>query len=253
MHLPSHSVLSQDEASRERNQAIRGFDVSHQISRLKRARSLALGESDHIYEAIARSVRSSEQIIEVSTGCFHHFGANAGDSALLSRTSHPLHPSNPKLLSMLPPHAGGLLPLGFGLFHPSSSIRNAIVDFFLHLCTHPVGKKFVQSLNTFHRLAFARLCHERNEAIRERHRDSISAGSGLAGANTSGAQSPGGGHIAPSLGQAADASASANFPIPLTLPRTSQGYALAAQAQLGLPMPGGTMSRTPSSSSVNPS
>lgn len=29
---------------------------------------------------------------------------------------------------------------------------------------HPVGKKFVQSLNLYHRLAFARLLHEANEA-----------------------------------------------------------------------------------------
>ncbi|KIS68689.1 uncharacterized protein UMAG_03261 [Mycosarcoma maydis] len=113
-------------------QAIRNFDVWHQISRLRRARKLLVGESDLIFETLAKSVVTHDQIVEV--------------------------------LAMLPPHTGGLLPLALGLFHPSQAARDAVVDFFLRLCRHPVGRKFVQSMHTFHRLAFARLAQDRAEA-----------------------------------------------------------------------------------------
>lgn len=112
--------------------AIRDFDVAHQIGRLRRARKLFAGESDLIFETIARSVVTHDQIVE--------------------------------LLALLPPHTGGLLPLALGLFHPNQAARDAVVDFFLRLCRHPVGRKFVQSMHTYHRLAFARLAQDRAEA-----------------------------------------------------------------------------------------
>ncbi len=99
--------------------AIRDFDVAHQIGRLRRARKLFAGESDLIFETIARSVVTHDQIVE--------------------------------LLALLPPHTGGLLPLALGLFHPNQAARDAVVDFFLRLCRHPVGRKFVQSMHTYHR------------------------------------------------------------------------------------------------------
>uniref|UniRef100_V5EJP1 UDENN domain-containing protein n=1 Tax=Kalmanozyma brasiliensis (strain GHG001) TaxID=1365824 RepID=V5EJP1_KALBG len=112
--------------------AIRDFDVAHQIGRLRRARKLFAGEAELIYETIAKSVVTHDQIVEV--------------------------------LALLPPHTGGLLPLALGLFHPSPAARDAVVDFFLRLCRHPVGRKFVQSMHTYHRLAFARLAQDRAEA-----------------------------------------------------------------------------------------
>ncbi len=112
-------------------QAIRNFDIAHQIGRLRRARKMHLGESDLIFETIAKSVVTHDQIMEV--------------------------------LALLPPHTGGLLPLALGLFHPSQAARDAIVDFFLRLCRHPVGRKFVQSMHTYQRLAFARLAQDRAE------------------------------------------------------------------------------------------
>ncbi|SPO26732.1 uncharacterized protein UTRI_04039_B [Ustilago trichophora] len=111
--------------------AIRNFDIAHQIGRLRRARKLHVGESDLIFETIAKSVTSHDQIVEV--------------------------------LALLPPHTGGLLPLALGLFHPSQAARDAVVDFFLRLCRHPVGRKFVQSMHTYQRLAFARLAQDRAE------------------------------------------------------------------------------------------
>ncbi|SJX63499.1 uncharacterized protein SRS1_14255 [Sporisorium reilianum f. sp. reilianum] len=112
-------------------QAVRGFDLGHQIGRLRRARRLHVGEADLIFATIARSVLTHDQIVEV--------------------------------LALLPPHTGGLLPLALGLFHPSHAARDAVVDFLLRLCRHPVGRKFVQSMHTYHRLAFARLAQDRAE------------------------------------------------------------------------------------------
>ena len=121
----AYRLYRKDEAEWERTRTIRSFDPSHQIARLRRARSLAQGEAELIFDTISRAVVSNEQISE--------------------------------LLALLPLHSGGLLPLGFGLLHPQAEIRSAMVDFFLRLCGHPVGRVFVQSLNTFQRLAFARL------------------------------------------------------------------------------------------------
>ncbi|CDR88476.1 uncharacterized protein SPSC_04303 [Sporisorium scitamineum] len=112
-------------------QVVRGFDLAHQIGRLRRARKLQVGEADLIFDTIAKSVVTHDQIVEV--------------------------------LALLPPHTGGLLPLALGLFHPSPAAREAVVDFFLRLCRHSVGRKFVQSMHTYHRLAFARLAQDRAE------------------------------------------------------------------------------------------
>ncbi|EEB96556.1 hypothetical protein MPER_04294 [Moniliophthora perniciosa FA553] len=60
-----------------------------------------------------------------------------------------------ELLSYLMPHSGGLLPLGFGLFHHKESIREATVDLFNHLRQYPVGVLFLQTLNHFQRYAYA--------------------------------------------------------------------------------------------------
>ncbi|ETS60005.1 hypothetical protein PaG_05996 [Moesziomyces aphidis] len=112
--------------------AIRSFDLAHQLGRLRRAKKLHVGESDLIFQTIAQGVVTHEQIVEV--------------------------------LALLPPHTGGLLPIATGLFHPMQAVRDAVVDFLLRLCQHPVGRKFVQSMHTYQRLAFARLAQERAEA-----------------------------------------------------------------------------------------
>lgn len=66
-----------------------------------------------------------------------------------------------QLLSHLPSHFGGLLPLAFALFHPSPFVRDCAVDFLNTINAHPTGSKFVQGMNAFHRLAYARLASER--------------------------------------------------------------------------------------------
>lgn len=42
------------------------------------------------------------------------------------------------LLAQLPPHFGGLLPVAFGLFHPSSQVRQLTVDLLETIDAHPV-------------------------------------------------------------------------------------------------------------------
>ncbi|KAN0065157.1 hypothetical protein ACQY0O_001654 [Thecaphora frezii] len=126
-------LFLQDEQEAQQSPPLLPFDLSHQIARLKRARQLSPGESELIFSTIAQTIVTHDQITE--------------------------------LLSLLPSHAGGLLPLGFGLFHPKPTVRTLMVDLFLRLCATPIGKKFVQSLNTYHRLAFARLASERLEKL----------------------------------------------------------------------------------------
>ncbi|CAD6967698.1 unnamed protein product, partial [Tilletia controversa] len=100
---------------------------------LRRAKQLSHGESDLIFAMIAKSVKTPEQIVE--------------------------------LLSDLPAHTGGLSPLAYGLYHPVPAVRNAMVEFFANLCTHPVARKLITNLSTFHRLALARLLNERELQI----------------------------------------------------------------------------------------
>ena len=64
----SYRLYRNDEAIRERNRAITGFDLHHQLGRLRRARKMTASECELIFSTIARSVRSSEQIIEVRKG-----------------------------------------------------------------------------------------------------------------------------------------------------------------------------------------
>jgi hypothetical protein len=127
----SYKLYRHDEAARERHRTITGLDLNHQLGRLRRPKKLSTGECELIISTVARAVQTSDQVIE--------------------------------LLALLPPQQGGLLPFSSGLFHPSLVIRAAAQDLLFRLTHHPVGKKFVQSLNLFHRLALARLLHESQE------------------------------------------------------------------------------------------
>lgn len=84
------------------------------------------------------------------------------------------------------PHGGGLLHLGFGLFHQKEAIREATVDLFNQLRAHPVGfcasitaltmliteydqvgVLFLQALNHFQRYAYVRQAHTRERRLGE--------------------------------------------------------------------------------------
>ncbi|KAG6377424.1 docking domain of Afi1 for Arf3 in vesicle trafficking-domain-containing protein [Boletus reticuloceps] len=115
--------------------AIRGFDLVHQLSRLRLAKNIPDSEAELIVRTISENVRSYEQVVE--------------------------------LLAHMPPHVGGLLPLSFCLFHQHEPVREATVDIFNELRAHPVGVIFLQALNNFQRYAYVRQAHARECRAKE--------------------------------------------------------------------------------------
>ncbi|GAA5968749.1 hypothetical protein JCM11641_000720 [Rhodosporidiobolus odoratus] len=114
---------------------IQGFDLAHQISRLRQSRQFSPDEARLIFQTLAASLKGDEQVIA--------------------------------LLAHLPSHFGGLVPLAFGFFHPSPEVRHHTLELFDQLSLHPTGRKFVNSLNAFHRSAYARLASAR-DFVRQR-------------------------------------------------------------------------------------
>ncbi|KAK7043132.1 hypothetical protein VNI00_008486 [Paramarasmius palmivorus] len=127
----SYHYYAADFAKAQSSSPIRGFDVMHQLFRLRHAKSMSDTEAYLIMRTLADNVKTYDQVVE--------------------------------LLSYLMPHSGGLLPLGFGLFHHKESIREATVDLFNHIRQYPVGVLFLQSLNHFQRYAFVRQAHAREK------------------------------------------------------------------------------------------
>lgn len=115
--------------------AIKGFDLTHQLSRLRFGKNLPDVEVESIMRKIAENVRSYEQVIE--------------------------------LLAHTPLHLGGLQPLSFCLFHQQEVVREAILDVFNELRAHPIGVVFLQTLNHFQRYAYVRQAHARETRSRE--------------------------------------------------------------------------------------
>lgn len=108
------------------------FDLGHQIARLRRAKKMNTGEYELVFTSLARNIRTQDQLIE--------------------------------LLATLPIHHGGLLPISNGLFHPSKIVQASAHELMIRIATNPVGRKMMQSLNLFHRLAFARYLSDNHDA-----------------------------------------------------------------------------------------
>lgn len=106
---------------------IQGVDVSHQLWRLRHAKQMPDGEVELIMRTLAENVQTYDQVTE--------------------------------LLSLLPPHHQGLLPLSFGLFHQQEAIRDLTVVIFNELRSYAVGVQFLQSLNHFQRYSYVRQAH----------------------------------------------------------------------------------------------
>ncbi|ETW77958.1 hypothetical protein HETIRDRAFT_388025 [Heterobasidion irregulare TC 32-1] len=118
--------------------AIQGFDVSHQLWRLRHVKQMQDVEVELIMRAMAESVQTYDQVVE--------------------------------LLALLPPHAGGLLPISFGLLHQQEAVRELTVDLFSQLRQFPIGVQFLQALNHFQRYAYVRQAHAReNRLMKENH------------------------------------------------------------------------------------
>ena len=140
---------------------IQGLDVSHQLWRLRHAKRMPDGEVELIVRTLAESIQSYDQVTEVRVS--------------MSYVEQPCS-SVPQLLSLLPPHHQGLLPLSFGLFHQQDVIRDLTVVIFNELRSYPVspaspilrvypklwvkvGVQFLQALNHFQRYAYVRQAH----------------------------------------------------------------------------------------------
>lgn len=108
------------------------FDLGHQIARLRRAKKMNTSEYELVFTSLARNIRTQDQIIE--------------------------------LLAALPIHHGGLFAISNGLFHPSRLVQASAHEILLRIATNNVGRKMMQSLNLFHRLAFARFLSDNHDA-----------------------------------------------------------------------------------------
>ncbi|KAG1753638.1 docking domain of Afi1 for Arf3 in vesicle trafficking-domain-containing protein [Suillus paluster] len=131
----SYQYCVQDFRKSRATAAIQGFDLSHQLSRLRLMKNLPDVEVELIVRSITDNLRKYEQVIE--------------------------------LLAYMPPHAGGLQPLSFCLFHQQDSIREATVDIFNELRQYPVGVIFLQALNHFQRYAYVRQAHARESRMKD--------------------------------------------------------------------------------------
>lgn len=79
------------------------------------------------------------------------------------------YPQVVELLSYLPLHFGGLIPISNGLFHPLQSVQNNTLDLLCQIQQYDVGRQALLTLNYFHRKAFIELL-ERREAARAQQR-----------------------------------------------------------------------------------
>ncbi|KAH7922767.1 spindle pole body interacting protein [Leucogyrophana mollusca] len=125
----SYQYCMIDFSKNQATNAMQGFDLVHQLSRLRLVKNITDAEVELIVRSIAENVQSYDQVVE--------------------------------LLAHTPPHAGGLQPLSFCLFHQQESIRDATVDIFNELRAYPVGVIFLQALNHFQRYAYVRQAQAR--------------------------------------------------------------------------------------------
>jgi hypothetical protein len=131
MDLTHFTPVSQDFKHTLTTCAIRGFDINHQLWRLRLAKHMQDAEVELIMRTMVDAVQTYDQVVEVRC-C----GRLARDGTL----KYP-----PQLLSLTPPHNGGLLPLSFGLFHQQEVVRDLTVDLFTQLRMFPVSSSPLHS------------------------------------------------------------------------------------------------------------
>ncbi|TFY69315.1 hypothetical protein EVG20_g3200 [Dentipellis fragilis] len=131
----TYQYFQQDFERSLRTNALQGFDVMHQLWRLRHAKNMNDLEVELIMRSMAENVQTYDQVVE--------------------------------LLALSPPHSGGLLPLSYGLFHQQELVRDLTVDLFNQLRVFPVGVQFLQALNHFQRYAYVRQAHARENRMRD--------------------------------------------------------------------------------------
>ncbi|KAF8906574.1 stabilization of polarity axis-domain-containing protein [Gymnopilus junonius] len=128
----SYRYLVLDCAKYHTNSSIKGFDVLHQLFRLRYTKNMSDSEALTIMKSLADGVKTYDQVVE--------------------------------LLASLP-HGGGLMYLGFSLFHQKEAIREYTVSLFNQLRAYPVGVLFLQALNHFQRYAYVRQAHAKERKM----------------------------------------------------------------------------------------
>ncbi|KAF8161054.1 mesa protein [Crassisporium funariophilum] len=128
----SYTYLAQDYTKHQANSAIKGFDVLHQLFRLRYTKNMLDSEALAIMRSLAEGIKTYDQVVE--------------------------------FLASLP-HGGGLLYLGFSLFHQKEAVRDHTVNLFNQLRAYPVGVLFLQALNHFQRYAYVRQAHIKERKV----------------------------------------------------------------------------------------
>ncbi|KAK6996988.1 protein mesa [Favolaschia claudopus] len=133
----SYEYICADFRNAQLMDAIQGFDVTHQLFRMRNAKHMSDGEVTAITRTLAESIKTYEQAVE--------------------------------LLAYLMPQGGGLVHLAFCLFHQKEAVRDATVDLFNQLRAYPIGVQFIQALNHFQRYAYVRQAHAREKRFAVEH------------------------------------------------------------------------------------
>ncbi|WVQ96709.1 hypothetical protein IAU59_003816 [Kwoniella sp. CBS 9459] len=133
----SYRLYAKDLASRLKRRSV-DFDVHYQMARLRMAKNMSDSEAEAIFSALSNGVRTYDQVVE--------------------------------LLTHLPLHWGGLIPVANGLFHRWPGVRENALNVLITLQQYPVGRHAVSTMNYFHRKTYIQLL-ERREISIQRQRE----------------------------------------------------------------------------------
>jgi len=130
----SYYTLQHDLKMSTHRRSRQGFDLVHQIWRLRHAKQMSNNEIELIMRTLVEHIQTYDQIVE--------------------------------FLAHFPTHTGGLVPLALALFHHHEPIRTIVVEILNVLRAYPIGYQFLQSLNPFQRFAYVRLAFSANREER---------------------------------------------------------------------------------------
>lgn len=123
---PAYERWIEMDAAKRAAAPIQEIDAWHQICRLRgRGKVMQVSEAAAIFSSLLSNVDTDEKVEQ--------------------------------LLTYLPLHLGGLVPVANGLFHPQQHVRRPAAALLTRIASHrEAGLRFVQSLPLYHRLALAR-------------------------------------------------------------------------------------------------
>jgi len=96
-------------------------------------------EVELIMRTLVDAVQTYDQLTSTTSSCGGELGSATAAHPLFGPCSTLDTPHPQQLLSLTPPHNGGILPLSFGLFHQQEVVRDLTVDLFSQLRMFPVS------------------------------------------------------------------------------------------------------------------